>query len=322
MRSLTESRWGRIFLDARRAQDWDAARAWILRQREVPFFLFVHTYAIHDYRPSGSNRGRFGSTVSEEGPVEPLRNVADQVHTPYTPEERRQLVDLYDEAIREVDAEIGKLLDGLGELEQDTLVVVTSDHGEVLGEHAIEGQPVVGHGMSLWEELLRVPLVIHVPGGSPGRVVQPVSSVDVAPTLLDLLGIEVPGTMQGRSLRRSLEGGAVEGAAASPVLAELHSHRSDQRALYAGSWKLLTGDPQANVTWPVPAPRRLFDVAADPLEARDVGEGHPETAGRMEADLEMLVEQLHADRGGGPREVVLDEETRRRLEELGYVEGG
>jgi arylsulfatase A-like enzyme len=317
--ALERSRWGRTFLEARRAQDWDAARAWVDAHREVPFFLFVHTYAVHDYRPSGAYRGAFGSQRAGGEAVEPLRNPADQVVTPYTPDERRQLVDLYDEAIREVDAEVGRLLAGLGERQRDTIVVVTSDHGEVLGGHELRGQPVVGHGMSLWEDLVRVPLLIHVPGGSARRVARRVSSVDVAPTLLDLLGVEVPPAMQGRPLRALLEAGD---GGASPVLAELHSHRGDMRASYEGDLKLVTGDPAADVTWPVGAARRLFDLATDPGERHDLDAARRADAERLADGLGMLVGELRSRRRGGPRAAVLDEDTRRRLEELGYVDGG
>ena len=312
---------GRRLYDARLAQHWTATLEWVERQAEVPFFLFFQTFAIHDYRPDVGYRGRFGGPDPGEG-VRPLRRMPEQIKQPYTEEERAQLVDLYDEAILEVDAVLGELFATLERLQLTghTIVVITADHGEDFGEHLLEGAPVVGHGQALWESLLHVPLIVHVPGLEGRRIGQRVSTVDVTPTLLDLVGVPAPAAMQGRSLRPLLETGRGQG---SPVLAELHSNRGHARTLCTGDLKLVTGDPTALVDWPVPTPVRLFDLASDRLEERDAAPAQAGTTARLQQSMDDLVTALRADRqGAGAAQATLDPETLRRLEELGYLGDG
>ncbi len=311
---------GRRYVEARRAQHWDAAVDWAARHDDVPFFLFLQTFAIHDYRPEDPHRSMFGAPAKGEGVV-PLRHPPDQVAQPYTPEELAQLTDLYDAAIHEVDALVGRLVHALREagVAGHTVIVVTADHGEDFGEHAVEGSPFVGHGQGLWQTLLHVPLVITAPGVAPRRVSRRVSLVDLAPTALDLLGVPAPPAMQGRSLRPLMETG--EGAG-SPVLSELHSHRGWMRSLVVDDdLKVVTGDPDALVSWPVTRPVRLFRLSEDPVERADLEPGRPDEARDLADAVRALGEALEAERAGAPRGARPSEATLRRLEELGYVDG-
>jgi arylsulfatase A-like enzyme len=319
VRDIEVSEAGRRYVAARVAQHWSAALEWIERTKDVPFFLFLQTFAIHDYRPEKEHRALFHGPARGEG-VTPLRKALDQIEEPYSPEEIGQLVDLYDGAIHEVDELLGDLLDTLDRLglADNTIVVVTADHGEDFADHQVEGKPFVGHGQGLWQTLLHVPLVMHVPWIQPRRVGERVSTVDLAPTMLDLLGVSVPDAMQGQSLRALLETGVGE---VSPVVSELHSHRGSMRALIVGDLKVVVGDPEARVSWPVSMPVQLFDLAGDPVEQKAVGPEQQATAESLSELLRALGESLEAERSTGQREAGLSEETRRRLEELGYVDG-
>ncbi|MGQ0552282.1 MAG: sulfatase-like hydrolase/transferase [Planctomycetota bacterium] len=139
--------------------------------------------------------------------------VGDQAVTPLTAEESERLVQLYRGGLHAIDAELEELIELL-QLRDDTVLVVTSDHGEGLGEHAetdararadgLNGYGAYGHGAGLWPEHVRVPL-IFAGRGLHGTVSDPVSTVDLLPTLAELLGLKAPPG-EGRSYAAALRG--------------------------------------------------------------------------------------------------------------------
>ena len=174
----------RVFADGRRLLE---------AHRDRRFFLFLHTYKVHDpYTPSEPYRVMFPASPDDSI----YRNV---------PRQHRPAFDAYDRCIRELDARVAEFLgtlDAMG-LAERTLVVLTSDHGEAFGEHGM-----TGHGFTPYQEEVHVPLVFRGPGITAGhRVITPVSLTDVMPTILDLLGLSGPAEMQGRSLRDGVAGG-------------------------------------------------------------------------------------------------------------------
>ena len=246
---------------------------------EQRWFLWVHYFDPHaSYRPPGS----FGERFAEQP---------------------------YDGEIAYADAQLGDLLLYLqdrGEL-ADTLVVLTADHGESLGEH---GEAT--HGVFLYDATTRVPLIFRHPAVARGaRVPGVVSAVDVAPTVLDFLGVGVPEPVSGVSLVESLLRGAADGErepvyleSMSPYFqhgwSDLRSLRSDRRRY-------------------VRAPREeLYDLREDPDELHNLLPGR-------EGEAEPLREALEAMLRGGERdarrvaEEGLDASEREALEELGYV---
>jgi arylsulfatase A-like enzyme len=122
----------------------------------------------------------------------------------------------YDYEIAFVDMWVKKLVDAVAELglADNTAIVIHADHGEAWGEHK-----VYFHGQDLFDEQLRVPLIIVVPGQKPQVIDDPVMLVDVAPTVLDLVGAPIPANMRGRSLLPRITGG--KAAAARPLFGEL-----------------------------------------------------------------------------------------------------
>ena len=165
--------------------------------RNEPFFAFLHTYNVHcPFRPPAPFLGSLGPLDSA------LDDLADKCKKKYWKDrppnetEIEYLKARYDEGVKWVDDALGSLfdyLDSSGRLE-NTIVVVTSDHGEAFLEH-----DQIGHGSTLYNELLSVPLVVWVPGLEPRRIRTPVGHVDLAPTLLDLVGQPIPDRMQGRA---------------------------------------------------------------------------------------------------------------------------
>jgi arylsulfatase A-like enzyme len=187
------------------------------------------------------------------------------------------------------------------------VVVVTADHGEEFGEHR-----GMGHGVTLFDEVLRVPLLIAGPGIRPATVVTaPVSLVDVAPTVLALLGLPPEPRFEGRSLVPWLRGDTV---VPGDIVAELlwsepGAIRSHERAFIRGSLKLLFG---------FGGRRALYDLVADagehtPLSSTDARATVLEEASRArDRDLATRVT-------AAAEHAPVDEEMRRRLRALGYA---
>lgn len=299
------------------------ALEWLRAREGGPFFLYIQSMDVHyPYDPPGSWAERFqppDARTPQEQVVAHLppdeRAKAREEVEDMPPETLQWLVwnnpNRYDACIAYADHEIGELLDALREdgLDRRTIVAVTADHGEPLGQRG-----VLEHGLSLHEELVRVPLVLHIPWQSEARRVPEIVSLrDLGPTLLDLAGVPVPESFAGQSWTRPRD-------AQAPPLAigeRLDLHTSRPLAWYArqGPWKLiLDGDGS-----------RLYHLPSDPGEEKDVGSQHPEVAARLEDEIRR---RSPAFAGSAAEPVPLDEglspEERRKLEEalraLGYAE--
>jgi arylsulfatase A-like enzyme len=228
------------------------------------------------------------------------------------PEIRDLMLDLYDAGIASADRGVAKLLAALEELglDEDTLVVIVSDHGEGLGEH---GQ--LEHGFVLHEEILRVVLLVRTPESrvAPRRIGDLVGLVDVAPTVLDLLRIDprkLP--MQGRSLLPALRGALPEAS----TLAHGRTIARDTDALYSlrtSAWRL-NFDMRSGQTW-------LWDRARDPREEVDVAAANPLVVEALRAQIlrrHALDVGLRNAIAGDTRVEALDAATIRELSGLGY----
>jgi hypothetical protein len=193
----------------------------------------------------------------------------------------------YDFSVRQADAQVARLLGWLVEtgLDKETLVVLTSDHGEEFRDHGGEY-----HGTTLYEEVSRVPLVVLGPGTKARRLKEPVSHVDLAPTLLDLLGLERPPGLIGRSLAPWIEGrdGPLPDR---PVLSEAFRFESEKRSLREGPYKLIH-DRQHNTT-------ELYNLDQDPRERVNLVDAEPERARKMREHLRRLTEVLELDAAQG-----------------------
>lgn len=209
---------------------------------------------------------------------------------------------IYDSEIGYTDAQIGRLLAGFaaGGHAEDTLVVFVADHGEEFRDHGH-----TGHTVALYEESIRVPLVLRGPGIAPQRVEEPVSLVDLAPTLLDLLDVPIPDSFDGEPIARG-EGGF------APVRKHIFSEtrrEADKRAVIRGDDKLIRDlAPGAD------SPVQLFDVAVDPRERDDRSAEEPELVAELGAVLD-----AYEARGDEGEEVDLSATTQALLEQLGYL---
>lgn len=290
----------------------------VLEQKdERPFFLFVHYFDPHflyQHHPEFDRTADYGGNLSPATPLWQLRDVRDQLGTG----DIRYLVNLYHEEIAFTDAQIGRLLDRLQSLghAEDTLVLFTADHGEEFMEH-----DWIGHTRNLFDTLVRVPLLLRYPGAIAPRVVAtPVSTLDVTPTLLDLVLGQPPGAhMEGVSLAETLLNGSAPAdrelfleVSFEPVSDEEKRNqekRAFKTALIHGQHKLihdLTTDTL-----------ELYELDRDAGEQRNIFGRDLKLSERLEARLRAW-EQTHTETAG-EKGSSASEEDLERLRALGYV---
>lgn len=228
---------------------------------------------------------------------------------------------LYDGALRYIDSEIGRLVDALADLEilDDTLIIVTSDHGEEFWDHAareasLGGDPRgfygIGHGHSMFQELLRVPLVFFGPGVQAGIVEgAPISLLDIAPTLLGFLGVDKPDVMRGVDRRKLVVGQSREISETTDIFAESPAYGPDSWAVISDGWKLIER---------VDGVVLLFDLNNDPLESVDLSLKNPHQVRELRKRAMSLRGTLVAIQTTDSR--ALDDATKEQLRVLGYLE--
>lgn len=237
----------------------------------APYFLFVHAYDIHcPYNVPAEQLGSFSSIGAE--PVELGECTKWYNERKIGRPQALYLSDRYDERIRIVDGLLGSFFAFLAARDgySDTIVAITSDHGEEFLEHGL-----IGHHLSLHRELLHVPLILRAPGFASRRVGAPTSLVDLFPTLLDLAGVEAPARMDGRSLRAVLRRGD-EAATRPSAFSELDGLRV-LRSAFGPRYHVIY-DMLKNRGW-------LYDHETDPLEARDLSAERPELYRRLAREL-------------------------------------
>ena len=244
-----------------------------------PFFLFVHFYDPHaDYHPPPEFAG----------------------------------LPPYDGEVAYVDRELGRILDALAArgVRAETAVIVVSDHGESLGEHGEQT-----HAVFVYQSTVHVPLIVDFPplreAGAAARVTEPVSIVDVTPTILDMLGAP-----------------PMPGAAGTSLVPLWSGAESPDRPIYFESllpqvefgWAALTGVRRGSLKY-IEAPRpELFDVTADPTEQHDLWNREPRGAA-LRSELVALAGRLWPG-GAVDTRRVMDAEERAKLETLGYLGTG
>jgi arylsulfatase A-like enzyme/Tfp pilus assembly protein PilF len=231
-------------------------------------------------------------------------------HFPYAPPEpfaSRFRSDPYHGEVAAADAALGPLLEPIlaeGAAAR-TLVVLTADHGESLGEHGEDT-----HGVFAYEATLHVPLIVYAPGlFSHGVVGTPVRHVDVVPTVLDALGLAIPEGLPGRSLLPLVNGGQ-----AAPRESYLESLSSSLNRGWAPLYGVLDRDLMKYVDLPIP---ELYDLRRDPSEQHNLAASRPQDLDRLRG----LLGRLRADDVGVGARVREEEATLERLRALGYVGG-
>ncbi len=282
-----------------------------------PFFALVHYNAVHArYRARKKYVREF--VEDYEGSITG-RNAQFLAHVtgerPFTAADVAHLSNLYDAALRQLDDQLKELfayLDGRALLEE-TLVVITSDHGEEFFDH--DG---VSHGMTQHQELVRVPMILLGAGVPAGRVVQePVSLIDLLPTSLERLGLPVPEGMDGLSL---VETWRDEDALPERLLyfeANCEPPAGPVAILDPGTTRAIRDERYKLLYDLEHGPLALYDLESDPNEETDVSAAHSERAAGLEAALKHFLDSAP----NAATSVELSEEDLAELGALGYGQG-
>jgi arylsulfatase A-like enzyme len=292
---------------------------WLERTRNRRFFLFLHTYQVHNpFTPPPAYDRFFAGDPGGLARPAVLRADWDPL--------------LYDREIRYTDDRVRAFVESLraAGLLEDTLLVVTSDHGEAFLEHGF-----VAHGANVHREVVNVPLLVSGPNVPAGRRLKnPVPMVDLMPTLLDLMGVASSGAEMGRSQAALVEGAEEPEDSVRAIVSEAWAERAYRAegfdvipqptvALRLGSRKLVrtrtdAGDPNR-------FRYELYDLAADPQERDDLYPDDPDAADDLVRFLDrydVAVKALHARLGepaASPTPPV-DPDLEEKLRALGYLE--
>jgi arylsulfatase len=294
--------------------------------RQDPWFLFVHYFDAHDpYRPPPPfDRMYYEGDPSAESPGHEIDVIySDRNRLRADPKRRykwlngvrdlRFPVAQYAAGVTYVDHHVGALLDSLdttGKLDR-SIVVVLADHGEHLTEHDIYFTHLLPYA-----ECLHVPLMIRLPGGRAGgtRIHEPVSLVDVLPTLCDLMGIPLPAPVDGVSLVPLLRGGHLPPRI---LLAERGSNPSHLiKAAWDADYRLIDFFEDGRSRF------ELYDRRRDPGELHDLASEAPPALDRLRDELDRVFgpERRLIDRLEPGEDEPLDPAVERRLRALGYVD--
>jgi arylsulfatase A-like enzyme len=259
---------------------------WLPSAKGRPFFAFLNFFDAHaPYRPPPPFDTAFG----------PARTQVVQrfVQKKWSQEEIRGFIDAYDSSVLAIDASIREMLEQMRAqgLLENTLIVITADHGEQFGEHGL-----LDHGNSLYRPLLHVPLILWWPGHVPAglRIPQHATLRDFPATILDLTGIAPPGTLPGKTLARLFDAQHRAEPDDSPLLSEVKAGINTPpwepiakgymaSLIEAGLHLIENGDGSVE----------LYELESDPREERDLTSSRPADAARLRQRLE---EALRAER--------------------------
>jgi arylsulfatase A-like enzyme/Tfp pilus assembly protein PilF len=261
----------------------DIALQWLQQDSSKPFFAWVHLYDPHTpYQPPEPFRSRFQSGG---------------------------LSSLYDGEIAFADSQVGRLLEFVDRqgLKDNTIVVIVGDHGEGLGSHGEDE-----HGFFIYDYAVRVPLLMRLPGARAARVPAQVRTIDIFPTLLDLVTNETPQQVEGESLLELIKGNPEERAryAYSESMAiHLQYGWSALYSLRTNEYKFIEA-PRAEV----------YDLRQDPQESLNRLDNLRRVARQFRSELQKIRDEA-ARQAPKAQEANLDEETVRMLASLGYVGG-
>jgi choline-sulfatase len=255
------------------------AVAWLGRRQSAPFFLWVHLYDPHDpYDPPAPFKAKYRDSP-------------------------------YDGEIAYADFEVGKLLAALRAdgLYDSTVIAVAADHGEAFGEHGEQT-----HGVFLYDETIHVPLLVKFAAGRPAsiRIDVRVGLVDLAPTILQAVGIKPPTAMQGASLMELVRPDSKGGAADRPAYAET------DYPFRAFGWSPLRAWRAGKYLY-VDAPRReLYDQMADPGASRNLADNSTAVADTMASQLDEFHRKTSSN---APAQAGITPDQAEQLQALGYI---
>ncbi len=274
-------------------------------------FLFLHTYQIHNkYRPEVSLAEKYWERVGEKPGLDEF-NILDFANDldgkTVSKRERRKIELIYRAGVYTFDRRFGEFLRWLKSrgIYRRATIILTADHGEEFGEHG--GWE---HGHSLYNELIRVPLIVKFPENrfAGRRIKTPVSLADIFPTVLEILGRKIPAGIDGVSLLRTIRGGVGKRRIYSYIEDNSYKVTPGRAAVVEFPWKLImTREPGGRRKF------ELYNLEDDPWERENLFGRKREIARRL---IPLLLKIPFSRKRAGKE---LPEELRRRLRSLGYV---
>jgi arylsulfatase A-like enzyme len=290
------------------------AFTWLAQiEAQRPLFLFLHTVAPHGpYTPPQPFRDQFAAHVTDTsiGAGKMLKDLhASRIPNPSSL--RDDLIALYDAEIASDDARFGGLVAELKRLDlyDSAMIIVVSDHGEEFADHGWWE-----HGRTLFEEQLRVPLIIKFPNGRGAgrRTTATAQHIDILPTILEQAGVAVPALLPGRSLAGTLNG-SFDGSVAAMSYLNLDGNEFDSTV--QDRWKLIR---QHRQSYGNPLPKtELFDLARDPGEQQNLVDEDPVRVGYLKTLARAATTE--ESRRLRPKRAVLSESVKEHLRALGYL---
>jgi hypothetical protein len=258
---------------------------WLDENHGTKFFIWYLYRGVHlPYTPTNKSLLAFRKNVlAEEQLSKGVRAVlSDAAVVPVGTVEFEQgdrdiLADLYDAEVRDFDLFVGRLLTRLRRygLLDKTLLVITADHGEELLDHGFVGHASTMHSATLYDEIIKIPLIMTLPGYLPGggQIREQVQQIDIMPTILDVVGLPLPTGVQGRSLASLLFHSGKQRGSSIPAFAETvyggYQATEDMatiryRCVRTDGWKLIEQEGPAGETY------QLYDLLLDPKEFENV----------------------------------------------------
>ena len=296
----------------------EKALEWIGEGSVQPFFVYVHTLDPHGpYAPDARHWQPF-LPKEYDGRRDTKVLARDNG---LRPDELAYLRSAYHGEVHDVDAAFGRLLDGLAGagLTKTSLVAFTADHGEEFRDHGGGG-----HGHTLYQEVIRIPLLVRLPGGSHGGTASPVSvqQIDLFPTLAGFAGTSVPAAGESRDLSDWLMRVDAARPSTPRLMSRLRFSGYNKTSLRDGSMKLIVNNDRFGRDV---VRLELYDLAVDPAERRNVARQRPIAARYLRNEL-LQLQARHETQGAWLKSgatLELTDEERARLRALGYLgEGG
>jgi arylsulfatase A-like enzyme len=282
---------------------------WLDQNRDEKFFLFLHTYETHHpYTPKKRQlklfESNYNGNLNWQITVEMIERI-NKGEIKLTGEDKQHIINTYDAEISSMDESFGLLIRYLKEknLYDNTLIIFTSDHGEEFGEHGTWAM----HSHTLFNDQLHVPLLLKLPGSkyASRKVDHMVRSIDILPTVMDLLGEKMGKDFEGGSLVPLIKG------IPPKKLVFAISQRDMKQTYVPAYWSVMTQK------WKL-YNAKLFDLFNDPGELEDVSKSHEDLKTSLQ---KYALKYLKRKSEKFPvKKVVLDDELREKLKSLGYLD--
>lgn len=295
-------------------QRYDRVVKWLHQIKYQKFFLFFYTNDVHGpyLPPEPFNKTFYKDKFYDDSQDHQTEPITDRAIIEGAPQSKNYYISQYDGAIRYTDHQIGKILDALEQedLLRNTIVIITADHGESLGEHDIN----YWHGW-FWEEIIKVPFLMYVPNTKPREFDEQIQLVDVAPTILDLIGKPAPGTMDGFSFVDMLSGKKESIREYSFAFEKYYG------MIRTNDFKLakvvIERDEETNK---LVFETHLYDLRNDPNELNNIADTNK--AKREELEIEFMNWYKYNQKKSKyiiQEKATFDQKTLNRLKELGYL---